>query len=254
VGQAEGPAAYLARFQAYQAIDPARADHFGPVEDAVAAETNRRRGEAGAGQLETDPTLGWIARFYGHILSTTDLFDHADEQGRSPDQRIGILHRRHAGPSGENLFRTDILLLTRPGDMGAFAVDSLMDSPGHRANILEPHWTHGGIGVVSDGSTVTVVQLFARRDLLLAEDLPITVSAGSALPQAGRFDTGSAERVGLVPLGQAPSLADLSPPGRARVPARAGVLRLQAALRTGSEGRSISYELVTGPIVEVVAG
>lgn len=44
---------------------------------------------------------------------------------------------------------------------GADAIhDAFMDSPGHRANILNAKYTHGGVGVVVDGSTVWVAEIF----------------------------------------------------------------------------------------------
>lgn len=39
--------------------------------------------------------------------------------------------------------------------------EAFMASPSHRANILEPFWTHMGVGVAWNGDVVTVVHVFA---------------------------------------------------------------------------------------------
>jgi uncharacterized protein YkwD len=38
-----------------------------------------------------------------------------------------------------------------------------MNSEGHRANILNPNFTHMGIGIVENGGMVTVTQMFIAK-------------------------------------------------------------------------------------------
>ena len=47
--------------------------------------------------------------------------------------------------------------------MARVIVDSWMTSPGHRANILNPHYTYLGVGVSALGKEVRATQNFVTR-------------------------------------------------------------------------------------------
>ncbi|MCX5893685.1 MAG: CAP domain-containing protein, partial [Deltaproteobacteria bacterium] len=51
-----------------------------------------------------------------------------------------------------------------PADREALArriMDAWMSSPGHRQNILNPDYTHLGVGVAASGAEISATQLFA---------------------------------------------------------------------------------------------
>jgi uncharacterized protein YkwD len=254
------PAAAAAYLEAYAAWRRRAPDTtLAPLERSALAATNARRAAGRAGPLAEEPELRRIARFYAH--ATLDRFAHVDADGRTPQQRVGLLHRRLVGELGENLFevRATFDMLHHRGDperqaeAGEFAVDSLMDSPGHRRNILEPRWTHGGMGAAQGPDGFALVQLFANRVALLEADLPLFLPMGGTLPaEAFRFAEGGADHVAPLPLDRPGARVDLGDPALTRLPARPGAVRLAYAIarsrlqtRTGS---TTSFDLFDGPI------
>jgi uncharacterized protein YkwD len=75
------------------------------------------------------------------------MFSHVDNDGQSPFDRM-----HHGGVTfdvaGENLALAPTLTLAHQG---------LMNSPGHRANILSPDYRAVGIGVIDGGSYGLIV-------------------------------------------------------------------------------------------------
>lgn len=102
---------------------------------------NSARAKSGLKLLSVDMDLSRLARKKGRDMIDKNYFDHNSPTYGSPFDmmRAAGLNYRYAG---ENL-------------AGAPSVDtahtSLMNSPGHRANILNPNYTRAGIGVVSGG-------------------------------------------------------------------------------------------------------
>ncbi|HYC03903.1 MAG TPA: CAP domain-containing protein [Azospirillaceae bacterium] len=256
----EAAAAYLDAYAAWRRRAPDTT--LAPLERSALAATNARRAADRARPLAEEPELRRIARFYAH--ATLERFAHVDAAGRTPQQRVGLLHRRLVGELGENLFevRATFDMLHHRGDperqaeAGEFAVDSLMDSPGHRRNILEPRWTHGGMGAAQGPNGFALVQLFANRVVLLEEDLPLFLPPGAPLPaEAFRFAEGAADHVAPLPLDRPATRVDLGDPALIRLPARPGAVRLAYAVarsrlqtRTGS---TTSFDVFDGPIVLV---
>jgi uncharacterized YkwD family protein len=102
---------------------------------------NQERQRAGLKALAVDQRLVRLARLKSQDMVDKGYFSHQSPTYGSPFDMM-----KNAGVSyrwaGENL-------------AGAGSVDraheSLMNSSGHRANILRPEFTHIGIGVVSGG-------------------------------------------------------------------------------------------------------
>lgn len=102
---------------------------------------NSARAKAGLNPLRVDMDLSRLARMKGRDMIDKNYFDHNSPTYGAPFDMMkaaGLAYRY----AGENL-------------AGAPAVDtahtSLLNSPGHRANILNPNYTRAGIGVVSGG-------------------------------------------------------------------------------------------------------
>ena len=152
----------------------------GAIEQVVLEETNRRREEAGVGMLSWDEELAEVARDHSDDMSEHDYFAHENLEGQSPADRAeeaGYRCRKLMGfvitGVGENLYQgwlfdsyterggTRTYDYLTPKELGTLAVDSLMDSPGHRENILRAHFDRLGVGVaVSDDQKVYVTQNF----------------------------------------------------------------------------------------------
>ncbi|MEW6771414.1 MAG: CAP domain-containing protein [Bacillota bacterium] len=121
-------------------------------EQAMFEMVNRERLKAGLKPLSLDPALTKLARLKAEDMVRLNYFSHISPTYGSPFEMMraaGISYRT----AGENL-------------AGASSVErafsALMNSPGHRANILSPAFTRMGIGV-AEGSLYgkIFVQLFA---------------------------------------------------------------------------------------------
>ena len=146
----------------------------------------RRETDADLGPLETDPELLPAARAHALDMLERDYVDHVTPGGLDPSERVALLHRRLVGGVGENLAEHRGLsaeqLSGQVGPLGVKIMDGLIESPGHRENILDPDYTHLAIAAVAKGERLVVVQLFEARRALLAEPLPLHVGRGDKLP------------------------------------------------------------------------
>jgi uncharacterized protein YkwD len=146
----------------------------------------RREADAGLEPLETDPELLPAARAHALHMLERGYADHVTPGGLDPTDRVALLHRRLVGGVGENLAEHRGLsaeqLEAQVGSLAVKIMDGLIQSPGHRENILNPEYTHLAIAAVAKGEGLVVVQLFEARRALLAERLPLHVRRGEKLP------------------------------------------------------------------------
>jgi uncharacterized protein YkwD/uncharacterized membrane protein required for colicin V production len=102
---------------------------------------NRARVENGLEPLTLDPTIRDVARAYSVTMFQQGYFAHIDQNGATPFDRM-----RNGGATfraaGENLALAPTVRIAHEG---------LMNSPGHRANILNPRYHRIGIGVADGG-------------------------------------------------------------------------------------------------------
>ncbi|OLY93059.1 Cysteine-rich secretory protein family protein [Cnuella takakiae] len=102
---------------------------------------NEERIKAGLQPLKADPQLLPVARAHSKDMFTRGYFAHINPEGLSPADRI----RKFKVPfitAGENLALGPSLNRCHTG---------LMQSPGHRANILNPAFRRVGIAVLDGG-------------------------------------------------------------------------------------------------------
>jgi uncharacterized protein YkwD len=102
----------------------------------------RRKADADLEPLETDPELLPAARAHALDMLERGYVDHVTPGGLDPSDRVAPLHRRLVGGVGENLAEHRGLSAEQlEGQMGTLAVeimDRLIQSPGHRENVLNP--------------------------------------------------------------------------------------------------------------------
>ncbi|MDO8212996.1 CAP domain-containing protein [Conexibacter sp. CPCC 206217] len=114
--------------------------------DATLCLLNRERSQRGMKPLQLDPKLGRAARAHSQDMVKRQYFEHESQDGRTPFQRMLATRYVPKGASwtlGENI-GWGTLDLAQPGAL----VKAWMDSPGHRANILNPRFREIGIGIV----------------------------------------------------------------------------------------------------------
>lgn len=107
-------------------------------EDRMLQHVNQARAQVGLSPLRMDPLLQQAAREHSADMYKRHYFSHRTPDGKTPYDRLRDL-RFHYVTAGENLaFAPDV-------DQ---AFDSLMKSPDHRANILNPDFRCIGIGAI----------------------------------------------------------------------------------------------------------
>jgi uncharacterized protein YkwD len=107
---------------------------------------NRERTDRGEQPLQADAHLQQAAQEHSEDMSSHDYFEHVGPRGDTPVERMratGYIFSSHVGYEiGENI-GWGTLWLASPRAM----VSSWMQSPGHRANILDAHFRDTGIGI-----------------------------------------------------------------------------------------------------------
>jgi uncharacterized protein YkwD len=125
---------------------------YGISQDAIITQTNQNR----ASQLIPDSILTKAAQAKADDMASKGYFSHMSPTGKSPWSFIKDQNYRYK-VAGENLavYFTDTQTL----------VNAWMNSPSHKQNIINPQFTHTGVGI-AEGlykgyRTYFIVQLFA---------------------------------------------------------------------------------------------
>ncbi|GAA2107818.1 CAP domain-containing protein [Actinomadura alba] len=114
--------------------------------------TNAERAEARLRPLAADPRLASAAQAHSADMVARGFYSHTSPEGGEPWDRAAAAGCTHRG-IGENIACGQ----RSPAEV----VQGWMNSPGHRANILKPDFTHIGIGFVGGGRRATYwTQLF----------------------------------------------------------------------------------------------
>ncbi|KUL46895.1 sigma-70 family RNA polymerase sigma factor [Streptomyces regalis] len=108
----------------------------------VVALVNKERASAGCGPVTEDPQLNQAAQGHSEDMDVRDFFDHTNPDGADPGQRITAVGYTWS-TYGENIAQGQ----QTPQEV----MDSWMNSPGHRANILNCSFKDIGVGI-HDGS------------------------------------------------------------------------------------------------------
>ena len=116
---------------------------------------NQERAKAGVAPLQMDTEVARVAQIKSQDMVDKNYFSHTSPTYGSPFDMMksfGITYRA----AGENIARNSTMLK---------AHTSLMNSEGHRNNILSSNYTHIGIGIVKNQSSagITVTQMFIRK-------------------------------------------------------------------------------------------
>lgn len=102
---------------------------------------NKERSTRGLPELTVDNDLRELARAYARDMFERGYFSHYNPEGASPFDRMAATDITYL-TAGENLALAPNITIAHQG---------LMDSDGHRENILNPDFGHLGIGVIDGG-------------------------------------------------------------------------------------------------------
>jgi len=107
---------------------------------------NRERAAHGERPLRPNARLRRAAQAHTASMAREDYFEHVGPRGQTPLARmrsVGYISSSRVGYEvGENIAWGTLWLATPRAIVAAW-----MASPGHRANILDPHYRETGIGV-----------------------------------------------------------------------------------------------------------
>ena len=110
-------------------------------EEKMLLALNLERERAGAGKLTLNKKMTEVAREHSRDMWERSYFSHVNPDGKDPFDRMragGVDYQM----AGENLALSP--------DVGV-AMEGLMDSPGHKRNILDPAFGRVGVGIVDGG-------------------------------------------------------------------------------------------------------
>lgn len=120
-----------------------KSDQLNDFEWKVFELTNQERVNNGLQPLQVDYELSRVAREKSRDMAVNRYFSHDSPVYGSPFDMMrsyGITYRT----AGENIAKGQ----RTPAEV----VNAWMNSPGHRANILNPNFTHIGVGYVEQGN------------------------------------------------------------------------------------------------------
>jgi len=137
--------------------------------------------------VELDAAAGQAALAHAQAMQAGDFFSHWDTTGEKPTRRWNLL-------GGFDALSENIYFYRGPSSGYQQLIDeamkTLMNSPGHRATIMDPAHTNVGLGFVYDDHTKSfyVDQEFVTR---AGGDYscPLAAHVGDKVEFAGRFDS-----------------------------------------------------------------
>ncbi|WP_062046579.1 CAP domain-containing protein [Bacillus sp. JCM 19034] len=155
-GQPEAPSGQQPPQQETEQPDrteaPQQTEGISTIEQQVIDLTNQERRNQGLSELQADSSLSQVAREKSKDMQQNSYFSHTSPTYGSPFDMMrdfGISYRS----AGENIAQ---------GQRSAQeVVQAWMDSQGHRENIMNPDYTHIGVGYVEQGNYWT--QMFISR-------------------------------------------------------------------------------------------
>jgi uncharacterized protein YkwD len=103
---------------------------------------NEQRREQGLEPLEWDAEMLYLARQHSESMANFNFFSHTGRDGKTVDERADAAGVRDWRSIGEN-----IAYNSGVKNKVEFAVQSWLQSPNHKNNLLSRKWTRTGIGV-----------------------------------------------------------------------------------------------------------
>jgi hypothetical protein len=185
---------------------------FGDVSKMALIELlNKDRQSQGLAPLQENPELDSAAIMKAQDMLAKDYFAHVSPQGITPWYWFRLADYNYQ-TAGENL---------AIGFLDSGEVEQAwLDSPLHRANLLNPNYKDIGIAVISgefgQSQTTVVVQLFGTLQPVAAQQKAATATAEVATKEAQTTTTAAATEKQTLS-------AESSPPAQEPIPATGGI-------------------------------
>lgn len=142
---------------------PQGVKHWQEVEDLVFEMTNRARQARGLAPLIKDPVLTKVARAYSDDMLVRRFFDHTNPDGLSFHKRISTHYGHRVAFVGENIYSAFEDNPSNIREVAEKIMDTWMNSKDHRENLLDPDFTHLGVGVSAGRGKIRATQEFVGR-------------------------------------------------------------------------------------------
>ncbi|MFC8489558.1 sigma-70 family RNA polymerase sigma factor [Streptomyces sp. NPDC057235] len=124
------------------------------VEEQVIALVNAERAKEGCGAVTGNPLLAKAAQGHSDDMAARDFFDHTNPDGAGPGERVT------ATGYGWSTYGENIAMGQRTAEQ---VMESWMNSPGHRANILNCSFKELGVGLHTGDGGPYWTQVFGAR-------------------------------------------------------------------------------------------
>jgi uncharacterized protein YkwD len=153
---------------------------------------NEARVAEGLNEVIWDPVAAGAGLLHAKDMIDRNYFSHWNPEGLGPEHRYTLAGGRHA------VFENLHARVTTWSDGSPAAIEDwpsviteahqgLLESPGHRENIMNPAHTHVGIGMAYDGAAgqFRLAQEFSNQYVVLTGSLPIDASLGESVSISG---------------------------------------------------------------------
>lgn len=169
------------------------------LEEVMLEAINRDRQEQGLSSVAWDATAAQSGALHAADMAEYEYFSHWDQAGHGPQYRYNQVGGYDSVQ--ENIFTYGYHFEDgSPAPIEDFAAvvrdseASLMNSPGHRANILSPEHTHVGVGFAYNPQTGNfyLAQEFVNRYVEM-EPMPAQAQLGENVAVVGRLLPGADE-------------------------------------------------------------
>jgi uncharacterized protein YkwD len=144
-------------------VPPPGIKYLPKVEDLVIDLTNRARRAKGLPPLIKDDELTDVARAYSDDMLVRRFFDHTTPDGVTFDARISNHYPHWVRCLGENIWFASGYDPANAQRLAKEIVADWMSSPDHRDNMLDPDFTHLGVGVSARHHTIRATQEFVGK-------------------------------------------------------------------------------------------
>jgi uncharacterized protein YkwD len=144
-------------------LPPLGVRYLEKVEELAFDMTNQARRARGLAPLSKDVELTNMARAYSDDMMVRRFFDHTTPDGVSFDERFSIQYRHRVYAVGENIWCAVGYNPDKARQLAKEIVDDWLSSPDHRDNLLDPDFTHLGVGISVRHHTIRATQEFVGK-------------------------------------------------------------------------------------------